>query len=255
MLEASKNYVGRLVEENLRIDERKSDELRSIKVETGIITTAEGSARVTWGNTIVLAGVKMSVGEPFPDTPDEGVLIVNSELVPVASPTFEPGPPSEQSIELARVIDRGIRESHAIDLEKLMVEKGKVWNVNIDVYVLDHDGNFIDAGALAAIAAVMDAKLPEYKNEKINYAKLTTPLPVKDMPIAVTIAKIGNKILVDPQIEEENAMDARITITTTREGDICSIQKGGEGFFTTNELEKAADLSIAKGKEIRTLLK
>src|SRR5437867_7330908 len=139
MSEASKYYVRKLVEENLRIDERKYDEIRKIKVEKGLIKTAEGSARVVWGDTIVLVGVKMSVGEPFPDTPDEGVLIVNSELVPVASPTFEPGPPSEQSIELARVIDRGIRESKAIDLEKLMVEKGKVWNVNIDVHVLDHD--------------------------------------------------------------------------------------------------------------------
>ena len=251
----SKNYVKKLVEEKLRIDERAFDQLREIKIETGIIKTAEGSAKVTWGNTIVLVGIKMSVGEPFPDTPDEGVLIVNSELVPVASPTFEPGPPNEKSIELARVIDRGIRESHAIDLEKLAIDEKKVWNVNVDVYVLDHDGNFLDAGALAAIAALMETKMPEYKDEKIDYKKHTKPLPMKDIPIAITIAKIGDKLLVDPHIEEEDAMDARITITTTKEGDLCSIQKGGEGFFTTKELEEAADLSIAKGKEIRKILK
>ncbi len=252
---ASKGYVRKLVEENLRIDQRKFDEVRKITLETGIIKTAEGSARVFWGNTLVVAGVKMSIGEPFPDTPDEGVLIVNSELVPVASPTFEPGPPREESIELARVIDRGIRESHAINLEKLAIEEKKVWNVNIDVYVLDHDGNFIDAGALAAIAAVLDTKIPEYKDDKIDHKKKKEKLPVKDLPVAVTVVKIGNKLLVDPQIEEENAMDARITITTTKEGDLCSIQKGGEGFFTTKELEEAADLSIAKGKEIRKHLK
>lgn len=255
MIATSKSYVKKLVEDNLRTDQRASNELREIKIETGVIKTAEGSAKVTWGNTLVIAGVKMSVGEPFPDTPDEGILIVNSELVPVASPTFEPGPPREESIELARVIDRGIRESHAIDLEKLSVDEKKVWAVNIDIHVLDHDGNFIDAGALAAIAAVMDAKLPKYTGEKVDYTIHEKKLPVKDIPIAITVAKIGSKLLVDPKLEEEDAMDARITITTTKEGDLCSIQKGKEGFFTTKELEEAADLSIEKGKEIRKLLK
>jgi exosome complex component RRP42 len=60
-------------------------------VEQGIIEKAEGSARVLLGKTEVMAGVKIETGEPFPDTPNEGVLTVNAELVPLASPTFEPG--------------------------------------------------------------------------------------------------------------------------------------------------------------------
>ena len=136
MLKASENYVRKLIEEGMRIDERKFEQFREIKIETNVIKKAEGSARVLLGNTHVLVGVKMSVNVPFPDTPDEGVLIVNAELVPVASPTFDPGPPDEDSIELARVVDRGIRESKCIDLEKLCIEKGKkAWNVNIDIHV------------------------------------------------------------------------------------------------------------------------
>lgn len=255
-MKASENYVRKLIEENMRIDERKFDEFRQIKIETDVIKKAEGSARVLLGNTNVLVGIKMSVNEPFPDTPDEGVLIVNAELVPVASPTFEPGPPNEDSIELARIVDRGIRESKCIDLEELCIEDGKkVWNVNIDIHVLDHDGNLIDASALGAIAALMNAKIPRYEDEKVVYGEYQGKIPLTDTPIEVTVTKIGNKLLIDPNLEEENALDARVTFAINEKEEICAIQKGGVGFFTTEELKKAVDLSIEKSKELRKLIK
>jgi exosome complex component RRP42 len=256
MLKASENYVRKLIEEDMRIDERKFDEFREIKLETDVIKKAEGSARVLLGNTNVLVGIKLSVGEPFPDTPNEGILIVNAELVPVASPTFDPGPPNENSIELARVVDRGIRESKCIDLEKLCIEEDKkVWNVNIDIHVLDHDGNLIDASALGAMAALLNAKLPRYEDEKIIYGEYDGKIPIKDTPMAVTVTKISNKLLIDPNLEEENALDARITFAINEKGEICAIQKGGVGFFTTEEIKKAVDLSIEKSKELRALIK
>lgn len=256
MLKASESYVRKLVEEGMRVDERKFDEFRPIKIEKNVIKTAEGSARIMIGNTHVLVGVKMSVGEPFHDTPNEGVLIVNAELVPVASPTFESGPPNENAIELARVVDRGIRESHCIDLESLCIEEGKkVWIVNVDIHVLDHDGNLIDASAIGAIAALLVTKVPKYENEKIKLSEYERDLPVRDVPVAITTVKIGDKLLIDPTVEEEEALDARMTLATNEEGKICAGQKGGDGYFTTTELEKAADLSILKGKEIRNLIK
>jgi len=256
MLKTSESYVRKLVEEGMRVDERKFDEFRTIKIEKNVIKTAEGSARVMIGNTHVLVGVKMSVGEPYPDTPNEGVLIVNAELVPVASPTFEPGPPNENAIELARVVDRGIRESKCIDLPSLCIEEKKeVWMVNVDIHVLDHDGNLIDASAIGAIVALLNTKVPKYENGKINIDIKDRDLPVGDIPIAITSVKIGDKLLIDATVEEENALDARITLSTNEKGDLCAAQKGGNGYFTTEELEKAVDLSILKGKEIRNLVK
>lgn len=255
MLKTSENYVKKIIEEGLRVDGRNFDQLRPINIRKGVINTADGSAMVIMGNTHVLVGVKLSVGDPFPDTPDEGILIVNTELVPVASPTFEPGPPNKDAIEIARVIDRGIRESHCIELEKLCIAPGeKVWIINVDMHVLDHDGNLIDAGALGSIAALLDTKMPKYEDEKIIREKTTEKLPLVDIPIAVTMAKISEKILIDANLIEEGAMEARITIATNKNGDICAIQKGGEGYFTTAELEKAVELSINKGKEIRSLI-
>src|SRR6266705_3404613 len=117
---------------------------------------------ISRGKRIVLVGVKVQTGPPFPDTPDEGVLTVNAELVPLASPSFEAGPPSEEAIELARVVDRGIRESKAIDMKSLVLQKGKtVQVVYVDIYVLDHDGNLIDAASMAALAALINAKVPK----------------------------------------------------------------------------------------------
>ena len=255
MMKASEDYIRKLVEENLRIDERKFEQFREVSIETNVIKNAEGSARVKIGNSHVLAGVKMSVGTPFPDTPDEGVLIVNTELVPVASPTFDPGPPDETAIEIARVTDRGIRESKCIELGKLCMTPGEeVWMVNVDVHVLDHDGNLIDAAALGAIAALLNAQIPKYEDKKVVIEEKTGKLPVVDVPIAITTVKIGNKLLLDPNLEEEHNIDARITITSNKKGDICSIQKGGDGYFTAEEISKAADLSIEKGKELRKMV-
>ena len=137
--------IEMLLEKGKRLDDRGLLDTREIKIEQGVIEKAEGSARVYLGKTQVLVGVKVGLGEPFPDTPNEGVLTVNAELVPVASPNFEPGPPDENSIELARVVDRGIRESKCIDNEKLCIEPGKkVFVVFVDIYVLNHDGNLIE---------------------------------------------------------------------------------------------------------------
>jgi exosome complex component RRP42 len=258
MMKMNESYVRKLIEENSRMDERKFDEFRPVSIETNVIGNADGSARVRIGNTQIMAGVKMSVGEPFQDVPDEGVLVVNTELSPIASPNFEPGRPGEDSIEISRVTDRGIRESKCIELEKLCIESGKkVWVVNVDIQVMDYDGNLIDASSLGAIAALMTAQIPKYdeENEKVIYEEKAGKLPVRDAPIAITVAKINSSLIVDTNLEEEENLDARITITTNKNGDICSLQKGGNGYLTTEEILKAVDLSIAKGKELRKLIK
>ncbi len=98
--------------ENIRIDGRKLLETRKIVVEYGISKNAEGSARVKIGGTEILAGVKLALGEPYPDTPDEGALMVEAELTPMSNPEFETGPPDIQAVEMARVVDRGIKPTH-----------------------------------------------------------------------------------------------------------------------------------------------
>lgn len=257
VVRVKQKQIAQLIAKGKRLDGRGLNDYREIKIEQGIIEKAEGSARVLLGKTEVMVGVKVETGEPFPDTPNEGVLTVNAELVPLASPTFEPGPPDENSIELARVVDRGIRESKAIDLEKLCIVPGKkVFVVFVDIYVLNHDGNLIDASALAAMAALMNTKVFNYEVEncEVKIKPGFTPLPVRRHPVTVTFAKINDKLVVDPWLEEEQIMDARLTITTDDDGNVCAVQKGGSGFFTLKQVLEAVQIAREKASEIRKKL-
>lgn len=252
--EIKKDYIHALAAKGLRHDGRKLDEYRKIEVIPNYIENALGSSLVKIGGTQVLAGVSMMVGEPYPDSPNEGALMTGCELVPLASPTFEPGPPSEEAVEIARVVDRGIRESKAIDMESLCIEEGeKVWIVMIDLHVLDYAGNLFDAGTLAAISALLNTKMPKYEDGEI-IREGNKKLPVKKKPVECTFAKIGSTIMLDPILEEEKTMDARITFATTEKDELCAVQKGGTGSFKDKEIMDALDLAFKKSKELRKYL-
>jgi exosome complex component RRP42 len=249
--------IVQLIAKGKRLDGRGLIDYREIKVEQGIIERAEGSARVLLGRTEVMVGTKIEIGQPFPDTPNEGVLTVNTELVPLASSTFEPGPPDENSIEIARVVDRGIRESKAIDLEKLCIEPGKkVFIVFVDVYVLNHDGNLIDASALATLAALLNTKMSNYeiKEGEVKIKPGHTPLPIRRHPITVTFAKINDKLVADPWLEEEQVMDARLSMAIDDDGNICAIQKGGSGYFAPEQILEVAKIAREKAEELHKKL-
>ncbi len=249
--------IEQLIAKGKRLDGRELTDYRELKIEQGIIERAEGSARVLLGRTEIVVGTKIEMGEPFLDTPNEGVLTVNAELVPLASPGFEPGPPDESSIELARIVDRGIRESKAIDVGKLCIDPGKkVFVVFVDVYVLNHDGNLIDASALAAMAALLNTKMAKYEVEdgEVKIKPGYEQLPIKKHPITVTCAKIGDKLVVDPWLEEEQVMDARISIAFDDDSNICAIQKGGSGYFEPKQVLEAARMAKDKADEIRKTL-
>ncbi len=251
LMEVKKDYVLSKLRDGERIDGRAFDEIRPIEIKTGLIKKAEGSAYVKLGNTQVVAGVKMQVGEPFPDTPDQGIIITNAELVPLASPTFEPGPPDENAIELARVVDRGIRHSEAVDLKKLCIEEGsKVWIIFIDIWALDDDGNLMDASALAAIAALLNTTVPA---ERFGVGD-DFPLPVRDLPVAITSLVYDDKVLVDPCRDELSIGKNTITITTDQNDNIVSIQKSGPFLLSEKAFEDVLEVSIRKAREVRRLL-
>lgn len=255
-------HIKNLLKKNKRLDGRELEEYRKdIKIEYGVSdANAEGSAKVRIGDTEVIAGVKMEVMAPYPDLPDKGSIAINVELLPLSSPDFESGPPSVEAIELARaVVDRGIRESDALDLKSLCIKKGeKVWMFAIDIYSLNNDGNLADAIGLAALAALKDAKYPKYdaKEDKIDYKeKSDKKVILKELPIAVTVLKIDDKFIVDPTLEEEEAADAKFTATTIEDGRICALQKGGRASLTAEDIEKMLDIATKKGKELRKYLK
>jgi exosome complex component RRP42 len=256
-IETSK-LTGEKIKEYLakgkRFDGRKPDNFREIFIETGVSKNAEGSARVKIGNTEVLVGIKMDVGEPYPDSADAGNLMVNAELLPLSSPKFEMGPPKFPSVELARVIDRGIRESKFIDLKGLCIKEGeKVWTVAIDIYSINNDGNLLDAAGLGALAALKTAKIPKYdeETERVLYGELTDKsIPLsKETPISITVHKIGNGLILDPNLEEEEISEMKLTISSSN-GTVFAMQKGELKEMDVEDLYKALDIVENAEKEI-----
>lgn len=248
------SYAYELLQGGKRLDGRGFSDFRNVDVKTGVISKAEGSALVKLGDTQVLVGVKIGIGTPFPDTPGEGILIVNAEFSPLASPDFEAGPPSEDAVELARVVDRGIRESKCIPFEELGVSEGKVLTVFVDIDIINHHGNLLDAAALGAIAALSSAKIPKIQDEKVVPGEYEKELPVKFKPVNITVCKFGEKFLVDPLLEEEDIIDAKLSVSTREDGNICALQKQGKKGVKFGDLEKMIDIAIEKGNELRKIL-
>lgn len=254
--EQKQHLIGYLAK-GTRYDGRGLLEWRPIHVETDISKSAEGSARVRVGQTELIAGVKLALEKPYSDRPEEGNLMVNAELYPLSSPKFEPGPPGEQAIELARVIDRGIREAKTIDVKKLCLKAGEqVWSVSVDIVTINDDGDLMDAGALAAMSALQTACFPGIKDGVVDYGERTSkPLPLDMHPVTVTVYLIEKYFIVDPLPEEEEAADARLTVAVDEHGMVRALQKGGAMRLTIDQIDQMVEIAVKKAPELRKLIK
>lgn len=254
-----KQQILSLLEQGKRVDGREFNQTREIIIQPNAIPKANGSARVRLGDTEVICGVKIQPDRPFPDMGDKGVFICTAELLPLSHPSVETGPPGEAVIELARVVDRGIRESHMVDTSQLVIEKDvSVVGVFADNTVVDYDGNLFDACSYAATVALLTAKSPkwEIKDGKPTMVEgVIVKVPTTTVPVSVTMAKINNHIIVDPNGDEWGCMDARLTITTDSDGNICALQKGGKQGFTVEEIQKCGETAVEVGKKIREIIK
>ena len=244
----TKKRIIELLKDSNRIDGRGQFENREIVVETDVSNKAEGSARVRLGNTEVIVGVKLQTQEPYSDHKDEGTLMVGMEINPSAGEIYEPGPPKIDAIEIARVVDRGIRESGYIDFKKLCIKEGEVvWSVMIDIYAINDDGNLLDASAIGAVAALKMTKIPEYDEEDgVKYGKLTdNGLPLtENESLMMTFYKVGDQLLFDPIRDEEDASSARLTLAISKPGKdkiINSMQKGGLDSISIEHLNQVIE--------------
>jgi len=260
-----RRHIISLLEHGKRFDGRAVTEFRPHEIEVGFIKKADGSAHVRLGNTQVVVGVKTDVGTPFPDTPDTAVFTTVAELIPLASPTFEPGPPNENAVELARVVDRGVRESKCIDLttsaDMVFIAGEKVRIVFLDMYILDYDGNLFDACALGAAAALLTTKIKkgsvntETGEVELLDERIPLPLAREKVPVSTTFARINQYQVIDPCLAEERVMDGRITFSITEEENIVAVQKGQPGYFHYEDILTMCKLAQEKISELQKLLR
>ncbi|EAY86243.1 hypothetical protein OsI_07612 [Oryza sativa Indica Group] len=277
-----REFIERALQSDLRVDGRRPFDFRRLKILFG---REDGSAEVQLGDTRVMGYATAQLVQPYKDRPNEGTLAIFTEFSPMADPAFEPGRPGESAIELGRVVDRGLRESRAVDMESLCVVAGKhVWSVRVDLHILDNGGelnvpdamvlslrNLIDAANIAALAALSTFRRPECtvggedgQQVTVHDPEVRDPLPltIHHLPIAVTFAYFGegNIMVIDPTYKEEAVMGGRMTATINSNGDVCSIQKaGGEGVMSSVIMQclriasvKAADITSKIKNEVNS---
>ncbi|XP_006647360.1 exosome complex component RRP45A-like isoform X2 [Oryza brachyantha] len=262
-----RDFIERALQSDLRVDGRRPFDFRRLKILFG---REDGSAEVQLGETRVMGYVTAQLVQPYKDRPNEGTLAIFTEFSPMADPAFEPGRPGESAIELGRVIDRGLRESRAVDMESLCVVAGRhVWSVRVDLHILDNGGNLIDTANIAALAALSTFRRPECtvggddgQQVTVHDPEVRDPIPltIHHLPIAVTFAYFGegNIMVIDPTYKEEAVMGGRMTATINSNGDVCAIQKaGGEGVMSSVIMQclriasvKAADITSKIKNEV-----
>ncbi len=250
-----RNYIKNNLVKEKRIDGRGLWDYRDFKITSNTIASSEGSADVELGDTKIITGLKYDIGTPFPDLPDEGVCTVMAELLPLASPLFERGPPDEQSIELARVVDRGIRHADCVQTKKLCIkEKESVYILFVDMYVINYGGNLIDAGGVSALTTLINSHIPEAKWTKDGPIwsgdYIYGDVLINELPLCITYGIIDEIIFLDPNLAEELICNGKISISVT-ENKITSIQKSGTATLSIDDVKMLGKKSIEIGKKLR----
>jgi exosome complex component RRP41 len=204
-----------------RLDGRKADELRNIKIEVGILHRADGSCYLEWGENKVMAAV-YGPREAIPRHSQNPLrAIVNARYNMAAFSVDDrkrPGP-DRRSREISKVISEALEKV-------ILLEKFPRASIDVNIEVLNAEAGTRCAGLSAAAVALVDAGIP-----------------LKDIPVACAAGKIDGQVVLDLGKEEDNYGEADLPIALSpRTGEILLLQM--DGHLTLEEFDKALDLAI-----------
>ncbi|KAK1175622.1 exosome complex component RRP45 [Acipenser oxyrinchus oxyrinchus] len=255
-----RQFLVQAIAEKKRLDGRQTYDYRNIKITFG---TDYGCCIVDLGKTRVLAQISCELVAPKMNRPTEGILFFNLELSQMASPAFEPGRQSELVVKLNRLLERCLRNSKCIDTESLCVVSGeKVWQIRVDLHLLNHDGNIMDAASIAAITALCHFRRPDVSIQGEDVTVYTPeerdpiPLSIHHMPIFVSFSffQQGTFLLVDPSEREERVMDGLLVIAMNKHREICTIQSSGGIMLLKDQVLRCSKIASVKVTEISELI-
>ncbi|XP_002745482.1 exosome complex component RRP45 [Callithrix jacchus] len=255
-----RRFLLRAIEEKKRLDGRQTYDYRNIRISFG---TDYGCCIVELGKTRVLGQVSCELVAPKLNRATEGILFFNLELSQMAAPAFEPGRQSDLLVKLNRLLERCLRNSKCIDTESLCVVAGeKVWQIRVDLHLLNHDGNIIDAASVAAIVALCHFRRPDVSVQGDEVTLYTpeerdpVPLSIHHMPICVSFAffQQGTYLLVDPNEREERVMDGLLVIAMNKHREICTIQSSGGIMLLKDQVLRCSKIAGVKVAEITELI-
>mmetsp|Transcript_16135 Transcript_16135/g.26648 ORF Transcript_16135/g.26648 Transcript_16135/m.26648 type:complete len:342 (-) Transcript_16135:73-1098(-) len=257
--------------------------MRRVKIK---FLRKSGAVEVSIGKTRVLAATTADIVKPWPDRPSEGFLRIHTDFSPMASPFFENNRPSSRSIQLSRMVEKGIRESNAVDTESLCILSGsKVWEIRLDVRVIDDDGNIGDCASLAAVASLMHFRRPDVTvvGERVTVHSVEARQPIglalHHIPIMITFAvfpvggggdkkavesagKAGGSsnsgsdvhVVIDPSRKETSVAQGEISFTVNKHKEICAIHKSGGIPLRPSKILKYANAAIVQAQKLTAQL-
>lgn len=251
-----REFILRAIREGQRLDGRSTYDYRDITISFG---SERGHVEVQLGSTRVLAQVSCQAVKPRANRPAEGQLFINVELSPMASPSFEPGRPSKQTVEINRLLERSLRESRAVDTESLCILAGRlVWTIRVDINALDDCGNLIGCCSIAAITALTHFRRPDVtvSGEDVTIhppdEKNPVPLSVHHKPICVSFSFFGKGdfLLCDPGYKEEAVMDGHMVVAMNKHRELCCMHLGGGVALLPEQILRCTHIASVKVAEI-----
>lgn len=219
-------------EEGRRIDGRKPNELRPIKMKVGVLTRADGSAYLQWGKNKVLAAV-YGPREVFPkhlQDPERALLRARYNMASFSVEERKRPGPDRRSIELSKVISEALRAA-------VFVEQFPKTSIDVFIEILQADAGTRIAGLVAASAALADAGIP-----------------MKDLVTGMTVGKVEDTLILDLCKEEDNYGQADLPIAIIpRTGEIVLLQM--DGHMTQEEIDRALDMAIQGAMKVYEIQK
>ncbi|KAK0545043.1 3'-5'-exoribonuclease [Tilletia horrida] len=203
---------------HLRLDGRSPTQTRPLSIAFSPDPDQVGYAHVSLGSTQAIAQVSAQLGPPREDRPNEGLLVIQAEIDPIAGQEYEfgPGRQSDEEIVFEQRLDKAIKRTECVDREALCVIAGKkVWTVRISVHILADTGSILDCAVLACLTALRHFRKPEtaiIDADTVHVFPLServgTPLAMAHHPACVSFSlfDLGSA-------ESKAAMDAMKGIT------------------------------------------
>lgn len=208
-------------DKGLRVDGRRLDELRPIKMEVGVLDKADGSAYVEHGKNKILAAV-YGPREAHPKhiaLPDRAVVRCRYHMAPFSTEERKSPAPSRRELELSKVIRESLEPA-------IMSEYFPRATIDIFIEVLQADAGTRCAGITAASLALADAGIP-----------------MRELVAACAAGKIGGKVVLDLSDIEDKQGEADLPVALMPKSNVISLIQM-DGSFTEAEFGQALDLAV-----------
>lgn len=250
-----------LIKSAVRLDGRNEDQYRPLNISFG---PDFGCCLATMGNTKVLTQISSTIAEPRLTRPAEGVVNIRVDLSPLGSVNYDTSRNSEDCVQLTRLLHKGIKEARCIDLESLCIVNGeKVWHIQADVIIMNHEGNLIEAASISTLAALAHYKRPDVTIEDgrvvVHSPETRDPLSfsILHFPFLMKFAffKEATISYVDPSEDEERFCDGYLIVGANIFKDITLLHISGRSLISKDQIFKQCNYAVKRTRELNEIIK